>query len=623
MAKRRPSWTRRGLERRQGGDVSFGRDIGEGKPRRLPAAWLQRKRDTRRRALADREDAVEDFEPYDKNALISDLLSAVKPDDLAINGDARHRSNATVALAAPKPPTATESLSSKPAPKTPLEPTSLKSLSSSSTLSSSSPSSSSSPLLAPAHASSTSPSVPPLPPLSNSRPSPFPSRDSSTPLQTQSQPPGSRASASYNSAINNYSLSLNGSPLNGHSRHACFTARQGSTVPTISALHKHKVLQRSPNKNVTHTDSLDSFERDLAHVLKTLRAAPLDASIPFSFGTSGNPSFTRTWTDDDWDRHTSRWRFFFYMRTLPKSRLLWRLSPILGVYTAWCLGAAWLFTHPHVSPVLAIPLTPLSLISTFVAALLTLRSNQGLSRLAEGRVAFGQTVLYTRDLAQQVMATVYPKHPVLALKLGRHLSIFGWTLQNFLRGRQSIHGRDEDIVQTMLCEADARFLLNHRKMPVAIVTQCRHILYYLATNDYITHADRLFLDRSIQKLDICITTCERIKASPIPPLYTAHLGRLLLCYLGLLPWALLATGSLQIWGTLATSSVIGYTMLGLDEISHLLEQPFRLMPLYQLCKNSMKDVGDAYCQRVPPVIPNNEYYEPVTPSYWRENEFSF
>lgn len=84
-------------------------------------------------------------------------------------------------------------------------------------------------------------------------------------------------------------------------------------------------------------------------------------------------------------------------------------------------------------------------------------------------------------------------------------------------------------------------------------------------------------------------------------------------------------------------------MLGLDEISHLLEEPFRLMPLYHLSKNSMKDVADAFVCMPPPLplldddteeedkydfesdnlksflednVDDNSPYNQVVPAYW-------
>ena len=61
-------------------------------------------------------------------------------------------------------------------------------------------------------------------------------------------------------------------------------------------------------------------------------------------------------------------------------------------------------------------------------------------------------------------------------------------------------------------------------------------------------------------------------------------------------------------------------MLGLDEISHLHEQPFKVAPLFNLCKNSMRDVADAFCIREPSLNDSkNSKYAPAAPQpYWPE-----
>lgn len=70
-----------------------------------------------------------------------------------------------------------------------------------------------------------------------------------------------------------------------------------------------------------------------------------------------------------------------------------------------------------------VPLNSLSLVSTFVAALQTLRSNQGLSRLKEGRLAGGKMVLLTRDTALLFATYVYPKDKNLGLLAGESTSL--------------------------------------------------------------------------------------------------------------------------------------------------------------------------------------------------------
>lgn len=78
-------------------------------------------------------------------------------------------------------------------------------------------------------------------------------------------------------------------------------------------------------------------------------------------------------------------------------------------------------------------------------------------------------------------------------------------------------------------------------------------------------------------------------------------------------------------GTLVTTLAVAYAMMGLDEISFLLEQPFRLMPLFQLCKNAMTDVADTLVIQQPPLYPVNGgdaivngVFEPEAsaPAYW-------
>jgi predicted membrane chloride channel (bestrophin family) len=284
---------------------------------------------------------------------------------------------------------------------------------------------------------------------------------------------------------------------------------------------------------------------------------------------------------------------------------------------AWSVFIVWLFHAKPNLPIVAavsrgaLNLTPLSLISTFVAAMEGLRSNQGLSRLNEGRAAFSKVILYTRDMAQLTAACVYPKNKQLGLKMARHLALFPWLLKKFLRG-EKVNGNDEDIIRTMLSPYDADYVLQQRKSPVAVVTRLRQVISRMAEEGQLSTAEELAMDHTIQELNHCVATTERIVASPIPVLYTAHAGRLLMFYLLFLPLALRGSNVLNAVATVLTTAAVGYTMLGLDEISHLLEQPFKFMPLYQLSKNSMRDVADAFvCQ--PPSLDNNSNLADGTP----------
>jgi ion channel-forming bestrophin family protein len=390
-----------------------------------------------------------------------------------------------------------------------------------------------------------------------------------------------------------------------------------------------------------YVDSLERFAADLRTVLHEMRNSREDPTIKgiFSdkhyFSAYRPPSFTRIWSIKDWDRHLSRWRYLDNLIYFPTSRLLWRCLPAVLVVVVWSIVACRLMPLPSSAMSLdavktaaaaaaaaapktvgtslikrvVLPLTPLSLVSTFVAALISLRSNQGLSRLGEGRQAFGKVVLYTRDMAQLTAAAVYPKNQYLGLKLARHVSLFAWLLKNFLRG-ESVNGTDEDIIRVMLSPdpADAEYILSQRKKPVAVVTRIRQVI---SEGVHLNTAEEIAMDHTAHELNHCITTCERIVASPIPPLYTAHTGRLLMFYLFFLPLAL--RGSMLLpnaISTVLTTAAVAYAMIGLDEMSFLTEQPFRLMPLWHLSKNSMRDVGDALCCQPPRLSPEQKPAKP-------------
>ena len=110
---------------------------------------------------------------------------------------------------------------------------------------------------------------------------------------------------------------------------------------------------------------------------------------------------------------------------------------------------------------------------------------------------------------------------------------------------------------------------------------------------------------------------EKIRNSPLPPIYTAHTTRLLVFYLFWLPLALYGALQDPVCTVLVTVAV-GYAMLGLDEISHILENPFLFMPLHQLSKIAMLDTTDAIVYRPPSLFRNNNAHPESTfkPEYW-------
>jgi len=334
-------------------------------------------------------------------------------------------------------------------------------------------------------------------------------------------------------------------------------------------------------------DTLERFAKDVAIVLKVMCAAEQDPDIP-DVWKSKKLSFTSIWTPEMWKEHASRWRFWRYIKSFPTSRLLRRMAPQLSAYISWCIVVV-LF---HGRFRFDMPLTSLSLVSTFVGLLLTSRSNQGINRLSDGRFAWGRCVRLSRDTANLFVTYVYPKDKELGLLSARLLSTFGFLMKAHLRGKDA-----NDIVSTMLPQKiDASYILSQRKKPVAVVFRLRQIVANMAERGLLAVPQHQALENNLHELNHVYGMCERLRGSSIPPVYTSHTSRLMLFYLFFLPIALVATQLNRVM-TVLVSGAVGFAMLGFDEITFILENPFALMPLYQQSKNIMLDVADAFtCQ---------------------------
>ena len=312
--------------------------------------------------------------------------------------------------------------------------------------------------------------------------------------------------------------------------------------------------------------------------------------------------------------HVFLGRYWSHMVHLPHSRIMKRTFPITTAIMAWSALALNFnkyipFVLPR-APLLAIPLPAITLFSSFVTLLLTYRTNQSLSRILEGRLAWGRTVLLTRDTAQLLAAYIYKADKRYGLLAARHLSLFGWLLKCRLRDED-----DGDLINGMLNPVDAQYVSQQRKHPVAIITVVRQIVSKCAVEGKINYAAQMSLEGNLLELNRVYGMCERIKMSPIPPMYTRHTSRVLMFWLFSLPLALQSLMR-NIPSVMLITFCASYVTLGLDEISMQLEQPFRLMPMQPLAAAVMRDVADAFVCQPPELGVEEEGEEFEKPGYW-------
>lgn len=361
------------------------------------------------------------------------------------------------------------------------------------------------------------------------------------------------------------------------------------------------------------SNDLKEFEGDVKKVLKEMKAGVDTTVYPKLFAcTKSDLSISSVWDLDMWRRHSSRSRYLRHMRQFFTTRLMKRIYPQLLCYIMW--STANIFLVGQKSKNGMVPLSSLSLVSTFVGFLLTLRSNQGLSRLQEARQLWGRLFIVCRDTSHLLSTYVYSKDERLGLQSVRHLTLFPWLLKGLLRGTD-----ETDLVDVVLRNGnDATFLRSQRKRPAACVARVRRVVADAASLHGLPHAAHHQLEKNLNEMNYILGMSERIKGSPAPPIYTSHTSHLLIFYLAALPVAFQPHVTNLV--NLLVTSALAFAMLGLDEISHLLEQPFQLMPLQELSRNMMLDMSDALVCRPPPsnsdefVYPYNE--SNTTPEYW-------
>ena len=100
-----------------------------------------------------------------------------------------------------------------------------------------------------------------------------------------------------------------------------------------------------------------------------------------------------------------------------------------------------------------------------------------------------------------------------------------------------------------------------------------------------------FLETDIKEIDAVVESCERLFSSPIPPNMARHGMRSLTLWILAIP-IVLATTIPPIFVALWTATT-AFIYLGVEELGAQVEQPFAILPLWQLCHLAQLNVEEA------------------------------
>jgi putative membrane protein len=380
-----------------------------------------------------------------------------------------------------------------------------------------------------------------------------------------------------------------------------------SRAPTFPRVVLHASLGASRPDNPVPLDPYG----ELSRALHERRGDDLLAEVLYE--RPRGPSTVDLRTDDGiaLDARDLRQRRSDWLRDLlsiGSSRILESLSERLVAILLWSLlvlGAVEIdgwgvgpVPCLHLREVLAIPAWPHEAGCGLLAILLVFRTDQAYDRFWEARQRWADVNSAVRSLATLALAH-YPPGRARDLLLA-HAATFPFALKQHMRGLRDLCRLEEaflpyaaprlgaerarELLVGMLDEDSVpAALLNSLTAEVGVLLRPRLPAGYRvrAADSQGQRQASLWsaLQGRIDVLSDAMAACERLKLTPIPWAYARHTSRYCTLFLVSLPFALLSDeadgGSARpLVLKLVIVAAFAYTLYGLEEIGHLIEEPF-------------------------------------------------
>ena len=317
---------------------------------------------------------------------------------------------------------------------------------------------------------------------------------------------------------------------------------------------------------------------------------------------SEGSSISRFFSQDEWERHRSVGRYWRHLFSTWKSTIFLRvLEPVLLITAFAVLLAAW---NAHFAQVFGMPVlqtAPLAhqLSGGIVSLSLVFRTNNSNRRVIDARSLLGKMSKCTRDLTR--MSQYVPNAGGLRLDVLKHLRAFPYAVESHVRkGRSREDARDPtafrvDPVPGMaraLGAKRAQRLAYYENIPAQVLFDTSQILNHALSLGMSTQMHQQ-CEIIVKELSSVVSESEKILYTPIPISYTRHTSRTLTLWLLTLPFSL--------WGALGLATIpaifmLGWLMLGVDEIGIEIEEPFCILPIRPLCDMCEREVVGGMAQ---------------------------
>lgn len=258
---------------------------------------------------------------------------------------------------------------------------------------------------------------------------------------------------------------------------------------------------------------------------------------------------------------------------------VWRVLPTTVAFGALATLVYFLYTFGDIN--LAIEVGPHEVGGVLLSLLLVMRTNVGYERWWEARKLWGGIVNQSRNLVLMALA-----HGPADRRWREQ--IVRWTIAFAYTSKAGLRGDKEAPELRSILDAEQAARVQTAPHPPAFVALKLDQLLREACERH--GMDRFaFLQAEHERATLLdhLGGCERIRATPLPTVYSITIRQFIFFYLATLPFALLHKLGAE-WLAPVVTTLIAYPVLALDQIGLELQRPFitrslNHLPLDDIC----------------------------------------
>ena len=232
-----------------------------------------------------------------------------------------------------------------------------------------------------------------------------------------------------------------------------------------------------------------------------------------------------------------------------------------------------------------------------IALLLVIRAKTAYERFLEGRTSWGNLINTVRNQARQVWVGVREIEPAdRAKKLETIRLLVAFAVASKLHLREEPVNAELDYLISSERYLELKKLTNP---PLQMAFWIGNYLQEQYNRKCLNSSQLTALHQLLDQMVNHLGACERIIKTPVPLAYSIHLKQLVLIYCLSLPFQMVGA---FLWLTGPIVALISFALLGLEEISREMENPFGYddndLPLDLSCDTMLHNIEDLISQEL-------------------------